>query len=162
MGKGSVLDIFILGAAGLILAIGILIGSTVMTALQTSTVEIMPSAGAIEAMAQGTAAVNTFNYGFIVIFFGMGIGGLIAAYLVPTHPIMIVASVLMLVISMVVLPAISNSYETFAAAPAMAAAAANFSLIGLVMGNLPLIGAVFGFLMIIVLFMRYNSSGGTA
>ena len=159
MGKGSLFDVIILGVTMLVLAIGILIGSLVMTQIQTSTSSMLTSAGAQAALQAGTDAINTFNYGFVIIVIGGAIGSLILAWMVPSHPIFMLVSVIMLLLSVVVLPILANTYETFASTSEMASAAASFPLMNLLMSNMPLIGVVFGVMMMIVLYTRYNTQG---
>jgi hypothetical protein len=157
--KGSMMDIIIMGVTLLVLAISILVASLVMGNFQASTVDTLTTAGAQAALTQGAVAVNTFNYGFIVIAIGLGLGGLIFAWLVPTHPIFIIVSVIMLLIGVVVLPVLSNAFETVSTDATMSTATSNFPLMVVFMSNLPLIGTVFGVLMIIVLYTRYQNSG---
>ena len=154
-------DVIMIGVTMLVLAMGVIIGSYVMTAITTGTTGMFTSATAQAAMASGTAAINTFNYGFVVIVIGGGIASLVLAWMVPSHPIFMVVSVVMLLISVVVLPVLANTYESFIGQADMATAAASFPLISAMMGNMPIIGVVFGVLMMIVLYTRYNQ-GGTA
>jgi hypothetical protein len=159
MGKGSSFDIIIMSIALVLLAIGILVASVVMNAVQTTLGPTLNNAVATEALAQGVNAVNTFNYGFIVIFFGLAAGSLIFAYLIPTHPIFIILSIIMLMVSVVVLPILSNAFESFASDSSMAGAAASFPVMTFFMGNMTTILIALGFLTVIVMYTRWNSSG---
>lgn len=156
--KGSMLDIIIAGIALTALAIGILVASTVMTSVQTSLNPMMPAISQ-DVLTQGVNAVNTFNYGFVIIMFGMGIAGVIFAWLVPTHPIFVILSIIMLLISVVILPIFSNAFETFSTNPSMSSATANFPVMTYFMNNLPLIEVIFGALTMIVMYTRWRSSG---
>jgi len=152
------MDIFVAGIALLALAIGIMVASVVMNNVQVSLNPMVPTISQ-DVLTQGVNAVNTFNYGFVIIMFGMGIAGIIFAWLVPTHPIFIILSIVMLMISVVILPIFSNAFETFSSNPTMSSAAASFPLMTYFMGNLLLIEVIFGALTMIVMYTRWRSSG---
>lgn len=158
MMKGSMFDIIIAGISLLVLGIGILVASVVMDSVQTSLNPLVPAVSQ-DVLTQGVNAINTFNYGFVIIMFGLGIGGVIFAWLVPTHPIFIILSIMMLLISVIILPVLSNAFESFATNASMAPATANFPLMMYLMSNLPAIEIVFGILTIIVMYTRWKDSG---
>ena len=156
------MDLFFISAAAIILSIVVLSAYTVLTQVQSASATTMTSNASINAMNKGVAAIETFNYGFVVIISFMGLAGIIYAYLVPTHPILTIISVLVLLISTVYNAIISNAYETAAASSQLSAAAGEFNLITQFMNNLPLIMTVFGALIIIAMFTRSDTGGGTA
>jgi hypothetical protein len=157
--KGSIFDVLIMGISLFVLAVGIAIAAIIISSVQTSTSDILTSATAQEALQQGVNAVGTFNYGFVVIAVGLGLGSVILAILVPSHPIFMIVSIISLMIFMVILPIFSNAFGLLQEESSFSAVSSNFSLMNAIMNNLPLFGAVFGALIIIAMYTRYRSGG---
>lgn len=140
----------------LIIGIGVFLASYILTSLGSSFGTL--STPAADALADGAAAVNTFNYGFVIIAFGLGIGAVAYGYLYPSHPIFIVLGIVMMVFSMITTPMISNAFGTFVGSDQMSTVAGNFPLITWLMGDtLPIFITVFGALIIIVMYSRLRS-----
>lgn len=155
--KGSMLDVIFIGVTLVALSFGVIIASMLMSQIQTSAAVTMPLAA--NAMNDGTAAINTFNYGFVFIAIGLFISSLIFAWLTPTHPIFMIAAIVSLLIAVLILPILSNVYGTFNADSVMSGASSNFPLMSWMMQGLPLLGTVFGVLLIIVMYTRWQNSG---
>ena len=157
--KGSMLDMIFIPVALFVLAIGVFIAAVVLS--EISTISPFDSGPASTAITQGVNAVNTFNWGFLLIAFGLGAGAVAYGYLYPSHPIFIILGVVMMVFAMITTPIISNAFDTFTDDTQMAAVAGDFPLIVWLMGDpLPIFIAVFGFLIIIAMYSRMRS--GTA
>ena len=155
--KGSMLDMIFIPVAIFAVAIGIFVAAVLLSDLSTISIFTDTPAG-INALAQGTAAVNTFNWGFLIIAFGLGIGAVAYGFLYPSHPIFIVLGIVMLVLSMVTTPIISNAFGTFVSESSMSAVAGDFPLIVWLMGDtLPIFIAVFGFMLLIAMYSRARS-----
>lgn len=160
MPKGSMLDMIFIPVALFIIAIGIFVAAVLFEDLSTASIFTDTTEGA-NALSQGVAAVNTFNYGFLIIAFGLGAGAIAYGYLYPSHPIFIILGIVMLVFSMIVTPIISNAFGTFTSESEIAGITSNFPFITWFMGDpLPIFTAVFGFILIIVMYSRLR--GGTA
>jgi hypothetical protein len=157
MSKGSIFDVLIIAISLTVLAIGILVASIVMTNVQVSMGPTLDNPVATEALQQGTNAINTFNYGFVIIAVGLGLGSVIFAFLTPTHPIFMILSILMLMIFIIIIPQLSNVYQTMTSDAIFTGAAANFGLMSLIMNNLPLFSTVFAVMIMIALYLRWNS-----
>ena len=158
--RGSMLDMIFIPVAIFVIAIGIFVAAILFSDLSTLGI-FTDTASGVKALAQGTAAVNTFNYGFLIIAFALGAGAVAYGFLYPSHPIFIILGVIMLVLSMVTTPIISNAFGTFLEDSHAAGVASSFPLIVWLMGDpLPIFITVFGVLLIIVMYSRLRS--GTA
>lgn len=157
--KGSMLDILIIGITLLAFSITILVAYVVMVNVQTTMGPQMMGAEAANALSQGVAAVQMFDYSFTIIFVGLGLASVIFAFLVPSHPIFIALSVLMLLIDMIVLPQFSNMYESVRGNGTLAASASTFPIMTSIMQNLPLVLAALGSLVMIVMYTRWRQEG---
>jgi len=157
--KGSILDVLILGIALFILAVGIAVAAIVASSVKTASAATLSSEAAQNALQQGINAVGTFNYGFVIVAVGLGLSSVILAILVPSHPIFMVVSIICLMIYMVVLPALSNAFGLLQENPNFVSVSSDFLLMNAIMNNLPLFGLVFGVLIIIAMYTRYQSSG---
>jgi len=156
--KGSMLDLIFIPVILFVVGISVFVASYLMTQIPT---DQFGSATAQHALNMGTAAINTFNYGFLIIGVGLGIGAVILGFIYPSHPIFLVIGVIVLVFSMITTPIISNAFGTFIEDSRMTTVSANFPYIIWFMGDpLPLITSVFGFLLLIVMYSRIR--GGTA
>jgi len=155
--KGSVLDVFVIAVVALVLSITILVSYTILDRVD----DAMPTAGK-NATAKGLEAVQTFDYGFIIMVGGLGLAGVIYAYLVPTNPILIVVSVVMLLAATVVTPIISNAFGTVSTNDQMSAASAQFPVMGSFMENLPVVMTVIGVIILIAMYIRRGDGSGSA
>ena len=147
--KGGLFDLIFIMAMLMILGIGIYVSSYVLDQLPT-----FESESTTNVLANSRTALDTFNYGFAIIAVGMGLAAVVMAYLLPSHPIMIVAGIIMLVFVMIIAPQISNAFGVFIANENMATQASHFNILNYIMANLPLFLAAFGTMMLIALYMK--------
>ena len=157
--KGSILDMLIFAIVAFIFAVGVILANTIMQAIDAGTASTFTSAAAQAGIQGGLAAVGMFDWLYPLIMVGLVIGGVIFAIMIPSHPIMIVPTIICIAVFMVVIPPMANAYELVAANPMLTASAVSFPLIGAIMGNLPTIALVFGVLLFVAMFLKYQSGG---
>jgi len=153
--KASMLDMMFIPVALFLIAVGVFAGYYILDEMPT---EHFSSVAAANALTKGKEAIVTFNYGFMIIGVSLGIGAIAYGYLYPSHPIFIILGIIMLVFAMIPTGIISNTFGTFIATSQMASVAGNFPLIVWFMGDpLPLFIAVFGVILLIVMYSRIRS-----
>lgn len=86
---------------------------------------------------------------FVLFFFALHLGILILAFFLRSHPIIYIASILIIAILAVFAAPLSNAYETFVSDPGIAPH--TLTMTTYLMTNLPMIEVIFGFLTVIVL-----------
>jgi len=94
--------------------------------------------------------------GFIILIILM----IVLAFAVDFHPIFFFLFMLIWIIGVIVAVPISNTYETVAANPHLAAAAASMPMQHWIMTNLPFIIGLVGAVMIVVMFSKSRITGG--
>ena len=87
---------------------------------------------------------------FVILFFGL----LVTSFLVQTHPIFVPIFVILLVLAIVVSVPLSNSYQALATGATLSGAATEQGMIGMVMGNLPMVTFILGLIIMIVTFAK--------
>lgn len=112
-----------------------------------------------EWLSIGKASMEAFDMMFIFIAIGIGAAGIIGSYLLDLHPIFYIFSLMVMVIIMVIVPMLSNSFAGIALSDQMASATNDMDLTYLVMTNMPIIVAVIGLAMIIALYAKIKSGG---
>ncbi len=153
MGKGTVFDIMIMAAILFLVAIGVIISHYVITQFDGA----FSSSTAISVMNSAEVAIETFNYGFVIIMGGLGIGIILLTTLLPTNPVFIIMGIILLAIFMLVFPQLSNAYWTFTQDANMAVSAAEFPIMNHIMNALPFYMAVLGCIVLIVYYMKWKA-----
>lgn len=156
--RGSLVDIIMIGAVLLVLAIIILMGSRVMGAFNT---EIQANAD-IPARAK-TASTQLNNhyggavdYGFLLLAIGLGIATLVLAALVRIHPVFIPLFFIGLVIVVFLCGIFSNIYQEMAGDSNLTAYADELTFTSHILEYLPLIVGIFGILLMLVMYKLWS------
>jgi len=157
MGKGSVLDL-----AGIIfLTCGLIIGGFIAfmfyTAFKEKYSEMSISETEQKILEKGVTIYNVLLSSIPFIIIGSGIGAIVLAFLIPSHPIFLPISILALAIFVILSTVFSNFLWEFLNSQPIIAIANQFPLIASIVQYFPYIIAVFGTLLIIVM---YSKSGG--
>lgn len=108
--------------------------------------------------ATTNTAKNTLSTVWMIVFGGLLLSLMITAYFVPSHPIFAVPFIILLMIAFMVSIALSNAYSELSANAILSGAAAEQSLIGFIMTNLPLTTLVIGVIVMVISFAK--PSGG--
>jgi len=157
MSKGSVLDMFIIPI--ILLGIGILVyvGAIILNQIEPNISAISPAAS--PAINRGIQAINTFNWSFLIIAFALGFGSILFGFFYPSHPIFFVLGMLILVISMITTPMVSNVFETFIGSTTVSTVSSSFPIINWFMTNmLPIFMTITGFFMLIILYTNLRGA----
>lgn len=96
---------------------------------------------------------------YVIAFFVLHLGVLILAFALRSHPIIYVASFILVILLAVISVPLSNAYETFESEGVILSSSAQLPMTSFLMGRLPMIEVVFGFLTAIVLAGLARSEG---
>jgi hypothetical protein len=110
----------------------------------------------------GMGAFTVFDTMMPFLFIGLVIASIILAFLIPTHPIFLVISIIFWVITAIVAAQFSNVFEQFANQSAIISSADKFPQTVSIFQNLPLIISVVGAVMLIAMFAVWRKSSGEA
>lgn len=114
--KGTVFDIIPIIILMLILGIGVLIGTNILSEFK---VKLVDEGGLNSVTAQNILTNANTNYSVVwdivipFIFVGLCIGMIVSAFMVKTYPVFFICSIFMLVLFILVVPVISNAFEQF-------------------------------------------------
>jgi hypothetical protein len=97
------------------------------------------------------------NFAIVLVLFWIFL--LISSFLIDTHPIFFIISVILLLLAFIVAMVISNTYQDVGSDTDIAPFADNFPIINFVMGNLLLVVIAIGFSVVIVLYGKNKWSG---
>ena len=101
-------------------------------------------------------------WGALLIIIGMIISIFVGAYFVPSHPIMFIPYIFIVIISIIIAVAISNSYFTMLdVSPELAEVFNGFLGANYILWYLPMWVTVIGFIGGIIMFIRYKSMEGS-
>lgn len=155
--KGSILDFIvifvILGVTMLMLVLGLRIyNEGFADRWPTNTVGNATRTGML-------ASLDVINYGMLFLAIGLIVSLIISAFFIQTHPIFLVLSVVVLLFVVVVSAPISNAFMEMATSDSLSTEASQYNIATHVVGNLPLIAVVGGFLVIIALYAKPGGGG---
>lgn len=107
---------------------------------------------------QGTQVKNSAQVVFdnldffcLMVFFALHLGILILAYFLRTHPVVMVASILLVIILVIISVPLSNTWETLHGDITLGTYVGNIPKFDFIMLHLPMFELVFGFLTAFVL-----------
>ena len=130
---------------------------TITSELQTQigiSAEINNSLGASSSVAQKTLPTL-----WLIMFSGLLLGLFATSFFIRTHPIFVPVFGLLLVVAIMVAVPLSNAYEELALNAELAGAAAQQTVIGFLMFNLPLMTLIIGLLSLIITFAKPGDDG---
>jgi ABC-type bacteriocin/lantibiotic exporter with double-glycine peptidase domain len=157
MGKGSILDL----AGVLLIVVGLVIGGFLAFKFYSEFKEKysqMPLSTTEQTILnKGTAVYNVLLNSIPFIVIGSGIGAIILAFLIPSHPIFLPVSILALAIFIILSVVFSNFVWEFLNSQQIVGMANQYPLLVNVVQYLPYIIAVFGIVLIIVMYSKSGS-----
>ena len=121
--------------------------------------KINESASARQTMAQGKSTTGLLDLVIILLFLAFVIGMIAYASLVPAHPIMMVAFIILLALAILIAVPLSNGYEKLHDTGKMATTAADFTMTNHIMDNFPAYVLIIGALGIIIMFAKRQAVG---
>ena len=155
--KGSILDL----AGILFLTCALIIVGFLATKIYISFKEKYAEIGASEVeekiLEKGDVVYDVLLSSIPIIIIGSGVGAIILAFLIPSHPVFLPISLIVLGIFVLLSTVFSNFLWEFLNHAYIVSLADQFPLVVNIVKYLPYIIAVFGFLLVIVM---YSKSGG--
>jgi len=156
--KADIIDLFFIMPMFLVIIIAGFAGlkiyhayyDSVNDSLNDQSREITTSAG---------AGLEHYDYVILFIFFGLGIGVILGAFWIQTHPAFFFMSLLLLIVAIFMAPIFSNAYMTFGNDSALSTEVASYPMSGYIMEYLPLFIAIVGIIALIVTYMKSPSGG---
>ena len=101
-----------------------------------------------------------FDGAFLVILIFLWIGGIIASFMVDSHPIFLVATIVLTVFVLFLGAIFSNSYEGISQSSDLSNYSSEFPITNFMMGNLYIIVLIMSISISLVLFGKFRSGGG--
>lgn len=173
--KGSVFDAFTIGVIMFAFGVIVLVGGTILQGVEDAvvnqTIRQTMANGQVQNIQllnqtfldSGQAAFNQFDTLMTFILIGLIATSVVLAFLIPTHPVMIVPSIFVLLISVIVAAQLTNAYNTIATQSSLVAQANNMPITAQIMSNLPFIVLAIGAIIMIAMFVTIRrGSGGIA
>ncbi len=101
--------------------------------------------------SNASAFYGSLDNVFVIFFFVLHLGILILAFLLRSHPIIYIASIIIIAFLAIIAAPLSNAYEEFIADSTISVAASTTPYTNFLMSKLPMIEVIFGFITVIVL-----------
>ena len=151
--KGSVLELVIVFVILGTIMFGLLIGLKIYNEFTDNDIWSETDAGqAAKTGAEG--AISAVNYGMVFLMVGLILSRVCSAFFINAHPVFFIASLLMLIIVLVVAGPLSNAFMGMAGSDSLSSEADTLAVSTHIVGNLPVIAVVAGFLIIIALYAK--------
>lgn len=150
--KGSVIDIFYLSVVFSCVVMGIIILYYAFGLVYTGMVTAGFTPGELLGVTNFLQLTLDFDLLFLVIYVGAGLGAVISAFAVRTHPIYYIPFFLIQLIMLAVTPTLVGVYDEFYASPSINASTVQFTYTHLVMTNLPMLAFVLSVLIALAMF----------
>lgn len=159
--KGNILDILFIIIVVFVLGLAFFFVKFVFSSINTdiqADADIPASSKAI--ISSGNSSFSSWaDYGFAFIFFGLIIGILITSYLIDTHPVFFILSVLAFVFVIFIGANMTNAFEEVVSEDEFLALQSDFPIIMFIMGHLVEF-LIVGFASVLIVLYARNPSGG--
>jgi len=157
--KGQiVIDILIFAVILFTFGIVVILGHKILVEYQSSVNSTFSSA-AQNVMQQGVNTNENMDFLFAFIIVGMLIVTIITSFMIRSHPIFFILSLIVLIISIILAAIMSNIFTAITQTPELINDTARFTIIPAVEDKLPLFVLIFAALSIIILYAKSRSSG---
>lgn len=158
--KGSIVDVAIIPATLFLLALLFIFFYRIQTDVNTEIQASPHFNNFTKDFSNQTVSYypNIFNNSFMLIALGLAIASFIFAALVRVHPIFIIFYIIGLIIVVVLSSVFSNAYETLANNPQLSTLATNMTHVNYIMRYLPLLVAIIGSILAIIMYKGYKDS----
>lgn len=148
--RGSINDLFYVILIIFIFAIVTLVAGRILVEWDSATNSTLNATYA----QQGMRALEALNLGFILLLVGGAIAVILMAFMIPSHPVFFIISIILLLVFIVVVPQISNIYLQIAGTDSMVDLGNQYSTMTVIMQNLPLFFVVIGIIVMIVMYAK--------
>jgi len=104
-------------------------------------------------------AVDTFDYILLMVYIGLHLGVLALAFLLRTHPVVYVASIILVALLALVAAPLSNAYEDLKDNEDIITVSVDYPITNFILEQLPKFEVIWGFITAIVLFGLARNEG---
>ena len=155
MSKGSILDLFSIIFIFSFIVVSLFLVFKVFEGIKNN----IKIENEIESnfISKTSTSFNIFVNSIPIVVTAAGVGSIILAFMIPTHPVFLPASVLLLVFFIVVSTTMKTFVFTFLSSEQMASLSNQFPFLASFLNNFPLVIGVVGFLIIIVMYFKRGS-----
>lgn len=156
--KGTIQDLILIMVLLTVFAVGTLIVYKISDEINTKFLEegLLTDRGEKAYSQINNMYPSVIDNSFLVLVVGLSIGALILAFLVRVHPVFFVGFLLVLIIIIFLSGVMSNIYLEIANNDEFTNVASNLTFITHIIGKLPLIIGVIGFLIAIVMYKQFQ------
>jgi hypothetical protein len=116
--------------------------------------ELIDTPETSEILEKGQKTQDILVSSIPFLFFALGISAIILAFLIPSHPVFFPLSIILLSIFVLLSTMFKDITYTFLTTEPFLSIANNYPTLGFVINNLPYFIAIFGFILIIVMYSR--------
>jgi len=107
----------------------------------------------------GQNLINTIDYIMIFVWFGLHLGIIVLAYLLRTHPVVYVASIIIMAVLVMVAVPLSNAYEDIILDSEISVAAGDIPRTNFIINQLPRFELIWCFVTALALFAFARTEG---
>ena len=157
--KGFLGDIVYIGIFMFVFAVMILVGYLMLTNINTNFQASDDISTQAKTMlnTQETRYTNVWDGIFAFIFIGLSIAAIISAFLIDTHPIFFILSLLFIAFFIIAFAILANAYYTLESADAFIGFAEDFVAMHYIMNHLAHYIVIEGFLISLALYAKARS-----
>lgn len=159
--KGTVLDLIIMMVVLVALSITLIFAYLILDEMQ-NTIEAdtyLNETINVTFLEQGKAGLQVYDTGYLFLLVVMGLASIIGAFMIRTHPILFMASFLLLAFILYLTPIIVNLWYDISTTPELLAVSNQFPTIATVILNFPTIILVLGIAIMIALYGGFRTGG---
>jgi len=149
--KGSMLDLIFI----MVFVIAVVIGGIISAKVYFSIADKLKENNmSVEILDEGGKAINNFLNAVPIIILAMGVGAIILAFLIPSHPAFAPISFILLVLYMTISMTFSNVLYRFLSSESIVSVANQYPLLATIATNLHWIIGTIGFILIVVMYSK--------
>ena len=149
--RGQILDLIMLFVIIGIIFAGLVFGSYIYTKMEDKFPNNQVANTSKEALE---TTFSVFDYGIMFIMIGLGMSTVISAFFIKTHPMFFIASIMILAIVAMVSAPMTNAFMGMATSGILLSETEKYDVATSVVGNLPVIVAIIGVLVIVALYAK--------
>lgn len=152
--KGSVFDLLLIMLVVFVLGILVVIGDTFLQTVYDATNETQ--AVNTTYIQKGQSALMVFDNIMPVIIAGLLATTIILAFMIPSHPVLVIPALFTLVIMIILSAQFANVYTTIIQTPELATSGNKMTSTALIMQNLPTLVLFMGIAIMIAMFVIFR------
>ena len=155
--KGSIQDLVHIALVMVVLGVTVLIGFKIWGSFSSGFAEVEDNARALQSNSEiSSMYTGTIDNIALLLLIGLSVVSLVLASMVRVHPVFFVFYLLILVLIIFISGIMSNIYLEIANMPEFIAEAEQLTFITHILGGLPFIIGVLGFLIAIIMYKNYT------